>query len=393
MVIKQNEEDKMSPITYFAPAERIASQEIINIRETLKENLFLNTSLDCLPVTVLVLNKYRQVVFCNKPLLNHLGIETDDPLLGLRPGELLQCIHSDKMPGGCGTSEFCEYCGAVNAIMECLKGNPETRECRITVKKGEDLLSCEFRVTAVPIYYENELFICFTILDISDEKRKLVLNHLFLHDVSNTVTILQTFIDLLNLSDNYHEIKRLTEMLPGLSKQLIEEIQMHKQLLLAENGDLKLKITHIPSTRNFLIDLVANYSEFSFAKGKTIQIDIKSTFYELETDFIVLKRVLGNMLKNALEASTDEDKITVGCYLTSLAKMVFYVHNPQILTNDVKHQIFQRSFSTKGEHRGLGTYSIKLLGEKYLKGKVTFTTDEKSGTTFFLEVPLYLNTN
>lgn len=31
-------------------------------------------------------------------------------------------------------------------------------------------------------------------------------------------------------------------------------------------------------------------------------------------------------------------------------------------------QIFQRSFSTKGKGRGLGTYSIKLLTERYLKG-------------------------
>ena len=34
-------------------------------------------------------------------------------------------------------------------------------------------------------------------------------------------------------------------------------------------------------------------------------------------------------------------------------------------------RIFQRSFSTKAERgRGLGTYSMKLLGEGYLHGRV-----------------------
>jgi sensor histidine kinase regulating citrate/malate metabolism len=48
--------------------------------------------------------------------------------------------------------------------------------------------------------------------------------------------------------------------------------------------------------------------------------------------------------------------------------------------------LFRRSFSTKGRGRGIGTYSMKLLGEKYLKGRVWFTSSPNAGTTFFIEV-------
>ena len=66
----------------------------------------------------------------------------------------------------------------------------------------------------------------------------------------------------------------------------------------------------------------------------------------------------------------------------------FAVHNPEVMPPEVQLQLFQRSFSTKGEPgRGIGTYSIKLLGERYLKGKVAFTSQEPQGTTFTLTLP------
>jgi signal transduction histidine kinase len=60
------------------------------------------------------------------------------------------------------------------------------------------------------------------------------------------------------------------------------------------------------------------------------------------------------------------------------------------MEQDVQLQIFKRSYSTKGSGRGLGTYSIKLLGEKFLKGKVWFESEIEKGTTFYFEIPLTL---
>jgi sensor histidine kinase regulating citrate/malate metabolism len=58
---------------------------------------------------------------------------------------------------------------------------------------------------------------------------------------------------------------------------------------------------------------------------------------------------------------------------------------------EVQARVFQRSFSTKSQHgRGLGTYSMKLLAENYLRGKVSFLSEVESGTVFFLDLPLAL---
>ena len=50
-------------------------------------------------------------------------------------------------------------------------------------------------------------------------------------------------------------------------------------------------------------------------------------------------------------------------------------------------QFFQRSFSTKSSGRGLGTYIMKLLSERYLDGKVSFASTEDDGTTFYASFP------
>jgi len=58
-----------------------------------------------------------------------------------------------------------------------------------------------------------------------------------------------------------------------------------------------------------------------------------------------------------------------------------------VIDKKVKLQIFQRSFSTKGSNRGVGTYSIKLFVENYMKGTVWFESNESEGTTFKVDLP------
>ena len=60
------------------------------------------------------------------------------------------------------------------------------------------------------------------------------------------------------------------------------------------------------------------------------------------------------------------------------------------MLREVQLQVFQRSFSTKGTDRGLGTYSMKLLSERYLHGSVSFTSTPEEGTIFRARYPLQL---
>ena len=65
--------------------------------------------------------------------------------------------------------------------------------------------------------------------------------------------------------------------------------------------------------------------------------------------------------------------------------------NSAFIPENIQPQIFNKSFSTKGTGRGLGTYSAKLISEKLLKGKVLFDSNIKSGTTFHAIYPLFIS--
>ena len=154
----------------------------------------------------------------------------------------------------------------------------------------------------------------------------------------------------------------------------------------AENGELNLNLKTV-NTRLILEELAALYTKHDIAKDKYLLIDPCTQSAEMVTDCVLLSRVLGNLVKNALEASDAGESVTLGCYVDS-GKVSFRVHNPTYILPEIQLQIFQRSFSTKGTGRGLGTYSIRLLTERYLKGKVAFTSSQIEGTRFIAEYPL-----
>ena len=111
----------------------------------------------------------------------------------------------------------------------------------------------------------------------------------------------------------------------------------------------------------------------------------------IQTDPQLLKRVIGNMLKNAIEASLPGQSITLSCEQLD-GNVSIDVHNPSVIPQDVRLQIFNRYFSTKkGPGHGIGTYSMKLLGEKYLNGCVWFTSTPEAGTTFTITLPLNID--
>ena len=101
----------------------------------------------------------------------------------------------------------------------------------------------------------------------------------------------------------------------------------------------------------------------------------------------MLGRVLGNLVKNAVEASSGGMKVVVGAAPVD-GGVEFWVHNASAIPREAQLQVFQRSFSTKGAGRGLGTYSVRLFAERYLGGKVSFESSEESGTIFRVVLPL-----
>lgn len=373
--------------TKYLPAEKLSKIQIFSQHSNILQEDIFHKLIDNLPFPVLILNEKRQIVYFNKSLLDNYNFNKNEDILGFRPGDLFNCVHSIEEEG-CGTTEFCKYCGAAKAIVAGLAGRSDIQECRITTTNQSAL---DFRVWTFPININNEKFTAFTLIDISNEKRREVLERIFFHDVLNTANGLKGLLDILPELDSIQR-KEVIELAQYFVNVLIEEIDTQRTLTLAETGELEI------NPKKFsLNDLILE--SINFFKYQSIYKDLDYQFKVLHedeniivTDKKILRRVINNLVKNAIEASKINSFIKITLDGTP-KNYIIKVFNSEVMSDEVKAQIFQRSFSTKGKGRGLGTYSIKILTERYLKGKVTFISEKDFGTEFTLILPRDISKN
>lgn len=372
--------------TAFAPAERASRTEIEAGIASLTGHPLLRALLDAADVSVVVLNRQRQILVGNSVLLEGLGIDGISFIEGLRPGEALGCIRASQCAGGCGTAPECARCGAVLAILESQHSEQSVeRECLMTVRRDHAIDALELRVRATQAKIGTETFTVVGLRDISAEKRRDALERIFLHDIANTLSPLIISAESL-ASQRARDPVSTARRIAILARRLKRDIEDQRVLLQAENGTLEINRAPIQLAATFeaAIAIVEGLPE---ATGRSLQIVSCDSLCPVVTDESLLIRVLLNMLKNALEATPEAGVVRLGAESVPGACEV-RVWNAGVIAPSVASQVFKRSFSTKASRgRGLGTFSMKLFGENYLGGEVGFTSIEGVGTTFFIRLP------
>ena len=85
-----------------------------------------------------ILDKNRQIVFSNDALLKKMNLRIED-VIGKRPGEALNCVHSSNMQAGCGTSEYLPGL----RCSQCHTEMPGIREKQPRMNAGSEYLDDE----------------------------------------------------------------------------------------------------------------------------------------------------------------------------------------------------------------------------------------------------------
>lgn len=374
--------------TYFDSPARKLREEIEADAAEFRRNPFVRQILDGFPDLAVVLNQNRQIVSYNKKAERIFSGLTNPDIYGQRLGEALNCIHSHEMPAGCGTSLFCKECGAAQSIKFTNENKAAAQnECRITVHENGAEAALDFRVNTSVLHFKESEYILFSVEDIKDEKRRRVLERVFFHDVLNTASAIQGIAEIIPDVEQKIELEEFHNMLRRSSGQLIEEIQWQRDLMSAESGTLPVNIKSV-TVNEMLEGLKSLYSDHHLTKNKKFKTEKVKQDIKFNSDPTLLTRSLGNLVKNALEAVNAND--TVRLFAESDAESVkFHVANDGVIPENIQLQIFQRSFSTKAETgRGIGTYSVKLFVEQFLKGKVYFISNKEAGTIFTIQLPL-----
>lgn len=370
--------------TYFDTPQRNSPEELqakINIiNQSELKDVFVNSYTGLLAVV----DEKQQLISINKKYLGMLGIDEAEEILGLRQGEIINCVHAYKPPHGCGTTQFCRTCGLAIAMATNLVENKSIEKyCAIETLNNGKRADLFLKIICEPIYIDRTRFILLYIQDRTKEQQRHMLEQSFLHDFNYMIG---------GLSMANYQMSRgrcsdeLIRSIDSFSRLLIKEVEL-QSCLLNNNMDYYKKQIHSVSLESVFTDLSHIFHHHPVRNNKTLNFHRGEGKTCINTDGALLLRILSNMITNAFEAS--EEGGIVDVYWKKEGKFLkFSVHNATFIPEDIQLRIFQRNFSTKDEQgRGIGTYSMKLFGEEFLRGSVGFSSDRNNGTDFFISLP------
>lgn len=371
--------------TDFASPERLDAPVVLEQYEGLVREGRISEILDAAPYITMVTNTTRQIIHANSLLREMLDMDSRE-IMGHRPGELLGCPNAFTHPGGCGTSLNCRFCGVVHVLLEAMDNDQRIiKEARMFIRREEKFIPFDVKVTATPMIVAGDRFLLVFMDDVSSVKRRERLEKTFFHDVMNTAGGMKNLA--MYLAETAGDtVGKASRLLVDQSDLLIDEIRSQRLLVDAETDTLAVN----PSATTALILFTETRTAAEVLKeasGKTIQSVIAGNDREMRIDSVLAKRAVLNALKNAFEATREGGSITFRMEVTD-DSVFFTVENESVMDEAVQSQVYQRSFSTKGDGRGIGTYSMRLLVEQYLCGYVSFDSVEGEGTRFRIRLPL-----
>lgn len=370
------------------PLRRSTGAELEAEITTVSKSAVVDGLLEAVHGLMAVLNENRQLLAINDSMLQALNASGSlKEILGLRLGEAVHCIHAQAAPGGCGTTEFCPTCGAAIAQVVALAGTHAAEQlCTIEIPGDETHNNLFFRVRASPLKIGEHRYILLFMQDVSQEQRAAMLEQTFLHDLRNTAMGLTVGSELLaeNLTGENGQTARDVVI---LANRLTREIEL--QRCLAHSSVNSFTSQPKPLSVGQLFDELQRSSHHHPAyAGRVLDFSPPQPDRTLCTDLTILHRILYNMIINALEASTAGGVVKITAQRNETYE-TFSVWNAGCISPEITRRIFQRNFSTKGAlGHGLGTYAMKLFGEKLLGGHVSFTSSLKDGTCFKLQLPV-----
>lgn len=373
--------------TYFATPERASAETLEQQIRTISKHPLFDGLIQAVNGVFAVCNEHRQILAVNDKLLNLLGVEDPSSLLGLRPGEALSCVYAHKCESGCGTSEFCSNCGAAIALVTSLEKNHTVeKNCSISVNSIREKEDFHFIVRSTPLQIEEEKFLIVTMQDITRLQKLQCLERVFIHDIVNLATAISGLSDFAKDCEP-DDLPLLFKAISNTTTRLFGEVKLQRVLASDKPENYIPKQDQITLKEIFeeTIDSISGHVATKNRKLRKPEIVPEKSFH---TDKTLLLKVLQNMLINAFENS-DEGRAVRFWVDCGKKDLTFCVWNHRVIPLAMHGRIFQRNYTTKIENgHGLGTYSMKIFGEGFLGGKISFASSEDKGTVFRFNMPL-----
>jgi len=209
------------------------------------------------------------------------------------------------------------------------------------------------------------------------------------HEIKNPLTPMKLSVQLFKREVDAKS-SDFDEKAKQFTTSMVEQIDS-----LANIASAFSDFARMPSTKKEKINL-GRVTENTLALFDMAKIDYKKPS---ETCFIFADKnqfigVLNNLLKNAIEAVPENKKprISVSLKKEGETAVLEINDNGDGIAASLQEKIFDPRFTTKSSGMGLGLAIVKRIIDD-LKGSIYFNSIEKTGTSFYLKVPLLKQQN
>ena len=211
------------------------------------------------------------------------------------------------------------------------------------------------------------------------------------HDLKNPLMVIMTVPGVLLAGAHLQDKDRkLLGMVETAGRQMLEMINRTIDLFKMEKGtyDFTPAVVEVPRV---VEQIVAALGTSLGMRKLSVDVTLRGNPLAPDDDFrvmgdqLLLYSVLGNLVKNAIEASPQEARISISLGVNNAASIA--VHNEGAIPSQIRNRFFEK-FTTAGKPggTGLGAYSARLM-VRTMKGSIGFETSEEEGTTVTVTLP------
>ncbi len=211
------------------------------------------------------------------------------------------------------------------------------------------------------------------------------------HDLKNPITgttrVLEHLLTTPELSDHYRQaVKTVIDSNKGMLRMISNMLDIYKH----EAGAIipVIEQVNIP-------DLLRNcISEFSFViaeKNLDLQQNIGEPISSIPADRILVKRVMSNLLDNAIKFSPRGGKVVVGCEESDKEVVISVLDSGTGLNDLQRRSIFLRYWQTKeGRDKEIGTGLGLFISRQFVEllgGRIECDSPPGNGAKFTIRLP------
>jgi two-component system sensor kinase FixL len=137
-----------------------------------------------------------------------------------------------------------------------------------------------------------------------------------------------------------------------------------------------------------LQELISNvFATVTIPPNVSVQINNQSSSFQIRADPQLLKRVLINLITNAIQAMPDGGELFINTQVTSSGFVSISVKDTGVgISEKIRNQLFTPLFTTKPRGQGFGLAVCKRVIEAH-GGTISFESTEGKGTNFVIAFP------